>query len=328
MTDNHIHIGQFEEIYYDPLEILRIVKDAEVTEAAYSSTTSGKEGVKYSEVYSEIAKAVSMFSPEIFKPYLWFVPSYRAEGLTAEKAFSDAPYKGIKIHPFANDWDLSQNNIRSCLHGLFEFAQDKNLPVLIHTGPNGVDAPGRFEAFFGKYPKTTIILAHCRPIEEAIAMLKKYPNVRGDTAFVPIEWVQMLADNKLEDKIILGSDFPVTHYWTTHDQNTQIGSVTLEEQYREDIHTMRKAETLLVSQLLRRYSMGTWRCSKCGWTGFGDLKPLAGNCPKGGGHRWARYVETPAAVWRCNKCGNTAFGQKSVQMPCNKGGNHRWERIK
>ncbi|MDR0562254.1 MAG: hypothetical protein LBG73_06150 [Spirochaetaceae bacterium] len=74
--------------------------------------------------------------------------------------------------------------------------------------------------------------------------------------------------------------------------------------------------------------MGTWRCSKCGWTGFGALKPLAGSCPKGGGHRWSPFVETPGAVWRCNKCGNTAFGQKPVQMPCAKDGNHRWERIK
>ncbi|MDR0550420.1 MAG: hypothetical protein LBG72_00205 [Spirochaetaceae bacterium] len=71
-----------------------------------------------------------------------------------------------------------------------------------------------------------------------------------------------------------------------------------------------------------------WRCSKCGYTGYGALKPLTGNCPKGGGHRWGAWVDTTGAVWRCNKCGNTAIGQKPTLAPCHQGGNHRWERIR
>lgn len=177
MTDNHIHIGQFEEVYYEPLEILRIVKDSGITSAAYSSTTSGEAGVKYSEIYTEIASTVSAFSPDVFMPYLWFVPSYLNEGLTVEKAFSELPYKGIKMHPLANTWDSLEKKHERCLHELFGFAQDRSIPVLIHTGPNGVDAPGRFESFFGQYPEAKIILAHCRPIEETVAMLKKYPHV-------------------------------------------------------------------------------------------------------------------------------------------------------
>ena len=245
MTDNHIHIGQYEEIYYEPLEILTIVQNKGITEIVYSSTTSGKDGVKYNEVYSEIASVVSVFPHESYKPYLWFVPSYIDEGLTLEKAFSDLPYKGIKLHTFLNNWDFTEKKQERCLHEMFAFAQDKNIPVLIHTGPNGVDAPDRFEMFFAKYPKTKIILAHCRPIEEAVIMLKKYPNVYGDTAFVPEEWIRLLIMNNTENKIVTGSDFPITHYSKTHFFNDNGENITLEEQYQTDIDTMKMYETLL-----------------------------------------------------------------------------------
>ena len=240
MIDNHIHIGQYEEIYYEPLKILSIVKEKGITEAGYSSITSGKEDVNYNEIYSEIMVTISSFSSESFKPYLWFVPSYIDEGITTEKAFSDIPYKGIKLHPFANNWDFSNKKQEHCLHELFAFAQEKDIPVLIHTGPNIVDAPNRFELFFGKYPGTKIILAHCRPVDEAIVMLKNYPNVYGDTSFVPEEWIQLLIKNGLGSKLITGSDFPITHYFATHYENANNKYFTLEDQYDKDVDMMKK----------------------------------------------------------------------------------------
>ena len=245
MQDNHIHFGEFEEIYYDPVEVLHIVEEKGVTEAAYSSTTSMRKEVKYREVYIEIKSAISAFSPELFKPYLWYVPSYIYEGLTVKKAFSDFPYKGIKLHPFANNWDFSEKEHEHGLHELFAFAQDSCLPVLIHTGPNIVDAPKRFELFFGKYPETKIILAHCRPVAEAIEILKKYSNVYGDTAFVPEEWIRLLIENGLGSKIITGSDFPITHYSATHYENVDAALFTLKDQYNADIDMIKKIESML-----------------------------------------------------------------------------------
>jgi len=128
MVDNHLHVGQFEELYYDPCETLQIVKDKGITEAVYSSTTSAKKDVEHDEVYSEIATAVSVYPPASFKPYFWLVPSY-------------------------------------------------------------------------------------------------------------------LIKNGLGKKIMIGSDFPITHYWATHYQNKK--NITLEEQYQEDIEMMKKFEVLL-----------------------------------------------------------------------------------
>jgi hypothetical protein len=61
MTDNHNHIGQFEEVYYKPLDTLDIVTTAGVERIVYSSTTSGKDGVLYKEIEREITEAVSRY---------------------------------------------------------------------------------------------------------------------------------------------------------------------------------------------------------------------------------------------------------------------------
>ncbi|MDR2194714.1 MAG: amidohydrolase family protein [Treponema sp.] len=246
MIDYHVHIGQFEEVYYDPLEILQIVADSGVSGCAYSSTTSGKEGITYGEIRKEVELAVSKFSSDTFKPYLWYIPSYRNEGITIEKAMDDLPYKGIKIHPRANNWNRSIPESDSILHELFGFAGEHTIPILIHTGPNGVDAPATFEDFFAAYPNAKVILAHCRPIREAIKMLKKYDNVYGDTSFVPKEWMAQLIRSRVGNKIYTGSDFPITHYMETHyyfeRKNNQ--NFSLHDQYLIDSKEMETWEAM------------------------------------------------------------------------------------
>jgi predicted TIM-barrel fold metal-dependent hydrolase len=244
MTDTHIHIGQFEEVYYKPREILQILSDNGITESVYSSTTSGKEEVRYNEIRTEIEEALSGFPCDTYKPYLWYIPSYIDEGLQIEKTMFELPYKGIKIHPFANNWDFSQKKHIRCLHSLFSFAQDENLPILIHTGPNGVDAPNVFEAFFAKYKKVKIILAHCRPIEDAVKMIRKYSNVYGDTSFVSEEGMHILIKSGVGNKILTGTDFPITHFWTTHIQNKNISLIS---QYQDDVKTMERFNCLFKS---------------------------------------------------------------------------------
>ena len=101
MTDGHIHIGQYREIYYDPLEIIDIVMSSGITGVAFSSTSSCINNIKYSEVEKEIQQLLSQtsYSSDTIKPYLWYVPDYIHQDVTLESAFSDVPYKGIKIHP-------------------------------------------------------------------------------------------------------------------------------------------------------------------------------------------------------------------------------------
>jgi predicted TIM-barrel fold metal-dependent hydrolase len=229
MTDNHLHVGQFHETYYEPLEVMNIATEAGVTGAVYSSTTSAKDGVLYKEVEGEIAKVVTHYDSKRFKPFLWYIPPYIDEGVNAENAFANLPYAGIKLHPRAHRWDLSDAKHLDCLHALFGFAHEHELPVLIHTGVDDFERPSFFESFFQPYQNAQIILAHCRPAEEAIAMFRKYPNLRGDTAFLPVDSFNLIDKAGFVDRLQFGTDFPVTHYFCGDK------SKTLKVKYLEDL---------------------------------------------------------------------------------------------
>jgi predicted TIM-barrel fold metal-dependent hydrolase len=238
MTDNHIHIGQFEDVYYEPQEITEIVMSAGMEGLAFSSTTSCVENIRYAEVEKEILnflKGISL-SPEIIRPFFWYVPDYIDQGVNIQGAFNAVPYKGIKIHPYINNWDFNDNRHMEMLYSLFDYAAKNSLPVLIHTGHSGVDSADRFERFINEYGEARCILAHCRPLDVTVRMLGKYNNVFCDTAFVPEEDIRLIIHAGYGEKIIFGTDFPVTHYFNTnYPQEGEKSAVTLREQYPKDM---------------------------------------------------------------------------------------------
>ena len=238
MTDNHIHIGQFQDVYYDPFEITDVVMSAGMEGMSFSSICSCEDNILYSKIEKEIISFLSLipYSDEIIRPYFWYIPDYINQNITTENAFAGIPYKGIKIHPFAQNWDFNNTQHMEVLHSLFDYAARNNLPVLIHTGHSGVDAANRFERFMDEYRNTKCILAHCRPLDVTIEMLQKYNNVYCDTAFTPKTDVWQIVSLGLKDKIIFGSDFPITHFFRTKYPNPGDNSyISLKEKYAEDI---------------------------------------------------------------------------------------------
>jgi len=235
MTDAHIHIGQYEEIYYDGFEIVDIVMSFGMEALSFSSTTSCVCDVNYLEVEKEILELLSKasYSHEKIRPFLWYVPNYVKQGVGVQNAFAAVPYKGIKLHPYAHNWDFNNKEHREVLHSLFDYAVQKRLPILFHTGESGMDNADRFESFFCEYKEAQCILAHCRPLDTTIAMLKKYPNVFCDTAFVPEANIQRIITAGFEGKILFGSDFPITHYF--HNKFSGEPKNTLKEQYAKDL---------------------------------------------------------------------------------------------
>jgi predicted TIM-barrel fold metal-dependent hydrolase len=232
MKDYHIHIGQFEETYYNPVEVLQTVLDAGIESCLYSSTSSCIAGIKYQQVEKEIADTAKIFDPDRMQALLWFTPDYIKQDIAIENAFNNLPYKGIKLHPRAHKWDLNNKQHLDCLHSLFGFANDNHLPVLIHTGEDDFEKPNFFEPFFAKYKKANTILAHCRPIDKTLEMFKKYDHIKGDTAFVSKENIQSIIDKGYKDSLLTGTDFPITHYFASKYKNS---SKLLKEQYKEDI---------------------------------------------------------------------------------------------
>jgi hypothetical protein len=233
MTDNHVHIGQFYENYYEPLDVLRIVFDTGIDKAVFSSTTSCKYNILYGEVEKEIKNTFAGLGnlAEKTRALLWYIPDYAKQGVTVETAMESLPYCGIKIHPRANMWDLSDTNMIEIANAVFDYADRHELRVLIHTGYDEIDRADKFERFFAEYPRAKITLAHCRPLDTAIEMLKKYSHIWGDTAFMPEEDVQKICKAGYSAKMLFGTDFPITHYWEWKAGHADIGKEALKANY-------------------------------------------------------------------------------------------------
>lgn len=235
MIDKHVHIGQFKDIYYKPQVILSIVLEAGIDELFFSSTTTCRDNIRYIEIETEINTALSQIGSMAEKthPLLWCIPDYIKQGISIDSIMRNLPYHGIKIHPFAQFWDLTNTGIIDLIHNLFDYANQNELPVLIHTGEDTICEANKFSVFYAEYPKAQFILAHGRPIKQTIHLLQTFKNVYCDTAFMPFYSFKRIIDKKLAHKIVLGSDFPITHYFS-------FGNIANEwkTQYEKDLAIM------------------------------------------------------------------------------------------
>ena len=237
MTDHHLHIGQFNEVYYDALELFQVIESLSprtgITEVHYSSTSSCRDDAELSGVEEEISYA-QKFESKILtaRPYLWFIPRYAEQGISAESAAGAFDYCGVKLHPAGQVWDEEKPAHKKALHQIFRWADDNKKSVLIHCGPQKCDLPSRFEPFFREYTGARIILAHSNPVAETARLVNELPNVFCDTACIEEKNLSLLM-KKVRDKskILFGSDFPVSHYWNTHLFEK---AWSLEEEYLHD----------------------------------------------------------------------------------------------
>lgn len=234
MTDHHIHIGQFNELYYDAHEVFEIIESlvekTGIDSLEFSSTSSCRDDVDLEKIEEETAYAQAFSSEQLTtKPYLWFVPRYAEQGIAVESAAQSFDYCGIKLHPAAQTWNLENKKHRNCMEQIFRWADNNQKEILIHCGPKEYDLPTRFEHLIKEHTNARIILAHSNPVQETAYMLNKYSHVYCDVACTihnSIKKLTKLVQDK--KKILFGSDFPVNHYFNTHLFNK---TWNLEEEY-------------------------------------------------------------------------------------------------
>ncbi|WP_069808389.1 amidohydrolase family protein [Vulcanisaeta thermophila] len=136
----------------------------------------------------------------------------------------EAGISALKIHP--PHWWVKPNAYRPEEGGLkqlelvYQFAEDHNLPVYIHTGTssftkarNKYGDPILVDDVAVDFPKLTIIMAHIgRPnwVPTAFQLIRIRPNIYGDLSSIPpkriLEYIPRLTE--ISDKLIYGSDYP------------------------------------------------------------------------------------------------------------------------
>lgn len=236
MTDHHVHIGQFNEVYYDALEVFNAIESnfptTGLSEVYFSSTSSCRDDVELSKIEEETAYALQFKSDFLLvHPYLWFVPKYAEQKISVKSAMSSFDYVGFKLHPFAQKWDLENPVHIKCLKDIFEYAAEYKKSILIHSGINESN-PLRFEQFFKDFPNAKVILAHSKPPEIVASLLNKYKNVFCDSAYAEKKNLKIVCKNiNDKTKILFGTDFPLTNYYG---ERLFGNKITLQQQYKKD----------------------------------------------------------------------------------------------
>lgn len=118
-------------------------------------------------------------------------------------------YFGFKIHTRFNYWDIKNTNVKIIFDVICEYAKSYNMPILIHCGPDECDSPKRFLDWFLIYNDVSFVLAHLRPAEDTIMVMKKCKNVWTDTAFASEDSIKFANKEGMGDRVLYGTDYPI-----------------------------------------------------------------------------------------------------------------------
>lgn len=163
----------------------------------------------------------------------------------ADRYLSHPRCKGIKIHPHAHAYEITE-------HGapIFAFAAERDALILTHSGDPG-SYPEDFLPFINKYPNVKLILAHlgnsddggvARQVDAINA--SKHDNVWVDTSSARslfagiIEWA---VEEIGSERILFGTDTPL--YWAAS-QKVRIETAEIDQVHKEAI-LYRNAAALL-----------------------------------------------------------------------------------
>lgn len=181
--------------------------DVGVDYYAVSSTSMCEEN--YAKVLSELRKLINLDDGKVL-PVMWITPS-SLKGNIAWLLESEIKWRCIKIHPFLNQKEWKPNG--ELIIEVIDIARELELPVLIHTGNEQCCQCGIYYSLIAKNPDVRFILAHGRPLDQVIPILKNLENVYADSAFMPIGDMKRLMDERLSHKLLWGTDMCIPQYY-------------------------------------------------------------------------------------------------------------------
>ena len=242
MTDYHVHIGQYGNVYFYADRVFFALKENGISECWFSSTTSciycmeSEIAKADKEIFETAPTARELFDSLIGEmksslecaktlgikahPLYWVVPDIHKSGIELEESLQMVDFEGFKIHPRAQNWNLENPQDYELAEKVFELAEQRNLSVVIHTGQDdAVEGPRKFEKLIARHPNCHVQLCHVKNTEESLYMLKNYPNVVVDSAFSNEEEIKKILDaGELKNRVLWGTDFPVTYWYENREK--------------------------------------------------------------------------------------------------------------
>lgn len=206
VVDSHVHVGWCSDGYHSPLEIWRALKESGVDSAAVSSTSTYAE--LYHNIQTEFYQLFSIAGKGNIYPILWLTPAMLLKDWPLKKLLkSTIEWRGIKLHYVSHPvWSKTP----CIVHKALDIARNLgNVPVLLHTGDWESCHAAVFEGVIAANSDLKFVLAHGRPIDETISLMKNLKNAWADTSFMPVKDIKGLLLAGLRDKVLFGSDIPI-----------------------------------------------------------------------------------------------------------------------
>lgn len=215
MIDSHIHIGQFYDIYTTSTELKNFLDSVDVEKCAISSTTICEEN--YAKVIEEIQTFISEFGAANVFPILWVTPQMIKNNALNLFLNCGIVWRCLKIHPqlHPKGWPVRGKNFRV----LIELARKMHLPILIHTGADDCCHAGKYLKLIKRNADINFILAHGRPLNEALEVLAACPNAYVDTAFMSVDSIVNICNSGFSEKVLWGSDVPIPIYFYSNNNS-------------------------------------------------------------------------------------------------------------
>ena len=202
-------MGQYFDDYYTPPRVLRTLRAAGITHFAYSSTSTVV--TDDADFLQEERIAMHELSYGKAKPMLWVTHDMLKKSKDLSLYMNDAGGKiiGLKVHGVSEPWEPFGKYLKR----IFDIAQDRKVFVMLHTGERENCEAGMYKRICKAYSGVPVVLAHGRPIQQAIEMLLNCPNTFVDTSFMPHEHLRILMETAREqnytDRILFGTDSPI-----------------------------------------------------------------------------------------------------------------------
>ncbi|MDE5882633.1 MAG: amidohydrolase [Muribaculaceae bacterium] len=206
LIDIHVHVGPFYDLYFSPFDIHNLLDKIFVSHYAVSSTSICEED--YKKVLNEIKELIELDGEKVL-PVMWITPM-SLKGNIAWFLESDIKWRILKIHPFFNNNEWHKNNL---YNELTDIARELNLSILIHTGNEDCCQSNNFEKLIAENLDIDFILAHGRPLNQAIELARKYKNAYVDSAFMPIDHMKVFIKEGLYNKLLWGTDMCIPKYF-------------------------------------------------------------------------------------------------------------------
>ena len=125
--------------------------------------------------------------------------------------------RGVKVHPAVQL--IAPDHPRAM--ALYQHCAERDLPVLIHCGPVGIELKsGRrrtqvalYEKPIAEAPRTKFVLGHAGALqmEQALDLACRYPNVWLELSGQSLTNIRTILDRADPERVVYGSDWPFYH---------------------------------------------------------------------------------------------------------------------